>query len=260
MPTPHRPNATLAALLEALPAEARRALCPGSELRRRAQGELRSERLLTGLEGLDRLLGGGLPRGELVELVGRGSCGRLAALLEAVRAASGAGEVVALVDLGAGFDPQAAAELGVDLARVLWLRPRRLAEALSAAETAASAGFPLVAVELGLPPVPGRAPLAAWLRLARSAADHAAVVLVSSPYHLSGCAAKTVVEAGRGRGRWVGSLAGPRLLAGLSSRLSLTRRRGHGPSEAVAADFSFPGTLLPSPVPTATEVPHAAAR
>ena len=87
-------------------------------------------------------------------------------------------------------------------------------------------GFPLVTLDLGLPPVRGRAPLAAWLRLARAASTHGATVLVGSPYRLSGCAAGAVVSGGRGRGRWSNGGAS-RLLDGLRARLWLTRRIGH---------------------------------
>jgi len=254
------PPVALAELLATLPEEVRHALRPGSQLRRARSAEQRAEHIPSGVEALDRLLGGGLPRGELVEVTGRGSCGRLATLLEALRAVTAGGEPAALVDLGPCFDPQGAEELGVVLERLLWLRPRRLPEALSAAETAAAAGFPLVAVELGQPPVPGRAPLAAWLRLARSAADHRAAVLVSSPYHASGCVAATVVRAGRGRGRWVGTPAGPRLLLGLDTHLEVTRRRGHRPAAGATLSFAVPGALLTCPpTPTLREVPDAAA-
>jgi hypothetical protein len=176
-----------------LPDELRSSLLRASDLIRKRRAELCEDPLPTSLAGLDHLLGGGLPRGEMVELVGRGSCGRFAALLAALRAVTGAGEAAALVDQGAQLDPQAAAEIGIDLERLLWLRPQNLGDSLAAAELLVHTGFPLVVLDLGLPPVRGRAPLAAWLRLARNAATHQAVVLVGSPYRLSGCAAGVVV-------------------------------------------------------------------
>ena len=214
------------ALQTALPDELRHALCRASELIRKRRAELREDPLPTSLAGLDHLLGGGLPRGELVEFVGRGSCGRFAALLAALRAVTGAGEAAALVDQGAQLDPQTAAELGVDLEHLLWLRPQNLGDSLAAAELLVHTGFPLIALDLGLPPVRGRAPLAAWLRLARTAATHHAVVLVGTPYRLSGCAAGVVVAGGRGRGDWNRGGAS-RLLIGLRSWLHLARRIGH---------------------------------
>jgi hypothetical protein len=176
-----------------LPDELRSSLLRASDLIRKRRAELCEDPLPTSLAGLDHLLGGGLPRGEMVELVGRGSCGRFAALLATLRAVTGAGEAAALVDQGAQLDPQAAAEIGIDLERLLWLRPQNLGDSLAAAELLVHTGFPLVTLDLGLPPVRGRAPLAAWLRLARNAATHQAVVLVGSPYRLSGCAAGVVV-------------------------------------------------------------------
>ena len=224
-PTPVTPRAE--ALQAALPDELRHSLFRASELVRRRRAELREAPLPTSLDGLDRLLGGGLPRGELVEIVGRGSCGRFAALLAALRAVTGAGEAAALVDQGAQLDPQGAEELGVDLERLLWLRPQNTGDSLAVAELLLHTGFPLVALDLGLPPVRGRAPLAAWLRLARAAATHQAVALVGCPYRLSGCAAGAVVAGGRGRGDWSSGSRASRLLTGLRARLYLNKRIGH---------------------------------
>ena len=209
-----------------IPEELRSSLHRASDLIRKRRAELREDPLPTSLTGLDHLLGGGLPRGELVELVGRGSCGRFAALLATLRAVTGAGEAAALVDQGAQLDPQAAAEIGIDLERLLWLRPQNLGDSLAAADLLVHTGFPLVALDLGLPPVRGRVSLAAWLRVARNAATHQAVVLVGSPYRLSGCAAGVVVAAGRGRGDWSSGGHAARLLAGLRSRFSLSKRVG----------------------------------
>ncbi len=205
---------------------------------------MRQSPLTTSINGLDRILGAGLPRGELVEIVGRGSCGRFATLLAALRAVTGAGEVAALVDQGAQLDPQSAASIGVDLECLLWLRPQNLNDSLAAAELLLHTGFPLVALDLGLPPVRGRAPLAAWLRLARGAATHGAVVLVGSPYRLSGCAAGAVVTSGRGRGDWSGGGRVSRLLNGLQSRFFLSKRIGHpdlgeAPIELTLPEASF---------------------
>jgi len=226
-------------LQDTLPDELRHVLYRASDLIRKRRAELREDPLPTSLAGLDHLLGGGLPRGELVELVGRGSCGRFAALLATLRAVTGAGEAAALVDQGAQLDPQAAAELGVDLERLLWLRPQNLSDSLAAAELLVHTGFPLIALDLGLPPVRGRAPLAAWLRLARNAATHHAVVLVGSPYRLSGCAAGVVVAGGRGRGDW--SRGGTsRLLSGLRSWLHLAHRIGHPDRENAPNVLTLP--------------------
>ena len=119
----------------------------------RLGGRMLAQTIAIGVEGLGALplLGGGLPRGSLVEIVGRGSCGRFATLLAALRAVTSCGEAAALVDQGEQLDPQAAAASGIDLERLLWLRPRRLTDSLAAAEMLVHTGFPLVALDLGLP-------------------------------------------------------------------------------------------------------------
>ena len=55
----------------------------------------------TGIPELDRLLGGGFPRGRLSEIAGPGSCGRTSLALALLSEATRAGEVVAVAD-GAG--------------------------------------------------------------------------------------------------------------------------------------------------------------
>lgn len=175
-------------------------------------------------------LSAGLPRGELTELVGRRGSGRMGLALALLAAATGSGEGAALIDLGDGLDPQGAAAAGVALERLLWARPQRLKEALGAAEAALAGGFPLVVVDLGLPPVPGgRGAEAQWLRLARAAREPASVLIVSSPYRATGVAAAAVLELARPRARWLGRGAEPRLLDGLETRLALARGPGARP-------------------------------
>ena|ERR1700674_3160775 len=177
---------------------------------------------------LDELLGGGLPRGKLVEMIGARSSGRFSVVLTAIAAATTAGEATALVDLGDGLDPQAAAALGVDLRRLLWLRPTTLKQALAGAEILLGGGFPMVVLDLGNPPVRGgRGAEAGWLRLARAAQAQGAALLVASPYRVSGTAATMVLQAARGRARWQGAPGGPSwLLDGLSCRVTLEKCRG----------------------------------
>ena len=247
---------------DTLPPEVRETVHRASDLVRVRQLQLREAPLITSVVGIDRLLGGGLPRGTLVELVGRGSCGRFASLLAALKMMTDTGEVAALVDQGEQLDPQSAATVGIDLDRLLWLRPRVLPDALAAAEMLVHTGFSLVALDLGLPPVRGRTPLAAWLRLARTAATHRAVVLVGSPYHLSGCAATVVVTARQDRGTWSGAAGTTRLLHGLETRFELVRRRGQRPDESARATFTlseaaFDPTITPDP--EGKELSHAQA-
>ena len=124
---------------------------------------------------------------------------------------------------------------GRSAARTAGLHP--LAQLLHRLLNLVRRDFPvLVAVDLGLPPVRGRAPLAAWLRVARNAAAHQAVVLVGSPYRLSGCAANVVVVAG-----FQGTSSG---LSGLPEITTLGR--GGSDTTAVALAAALLAGLLPA--------------
>jgi hypothetical protein len=168
----------------------------------------------SGVEKLDRLLGGGLRRGELIELVGGRSSGRFSTVLASLAAVSERGDAAALIDLGDHLSPHGVLESGAALERILWVRPTRLKEALLSTEMVLQSGFPLVVVDLGSPPVPGgRGAEAVWIRLTRAARDHRSALLVSSPYRATGTAACRVLECRPAGGAWEGGRgAAPRLL------------------------------------------------
>src|SRR5688572_3237239 len=71
---------------------------------------------------LDVCLRGGLPRGQLSELAGPRSSGRMTLLLQMMAAATARGEIVAFIDTLDRFDVASAAAAGVDLSRLLWVR------------------------------------------------------------------------------------------------------------------------------------------
>jgi hypothetical protein len=191
--------------------------------RRRAPEE---EYFATACPAFDRLLEGGLQRGEMVELVGGRSSGRFSLVLMALAAATQVGEAAALVDLGDGFDPQAATAMGVDMERLLWVRPRRTKEALLSAEAILDCGIPLLVLDLGMPPIPGgRGAEAFWLRLQRRALARRAALLVTTPYRATGTAPRTVLRAQEVGPRWHGRGLTPRLLAGLDTRLERVKQR-----------------------------------
>ncbi len=225
----------LSRLRAILPQDFQRHVRSARELDRdlRDAQEAESEAILrTAVPALDRLLDGGLPRGQLVELVGSRTSGRFSTVLATLAAASSIGEAAALVDLGDSLDPGAAEALGADLQRLLWLRPHNLKQTLAAAEMVLASGFPLVAVDLGMPPVRGgRGVEAAWLRLARAARAHNAALLVSTPYRVSGTAAGVVLKAERVRATWQGEEAAIRLLSGASAHLQLEKKRGRLPGQ-----------------------------
>ncbi len=76
----------------------------------------------SGVEALDTALGGGLPRGQISEVVGPVSSGRTAVMHRLLAQATGQGELAAVIDVLDTFDPAGAAAHGVVLDRMLWVR------------------------------------------------------------------------------------------------------------------------------------------
>jgi len=76
----------------------------------------------TGAAALDERLHGGVPRGQISEIVGPRSSGRTSLLVAMLAGATARGEMAALVDPLDMFDVASAAAGGVDLERLLWIR------------------------------------------------------------------------------------------------------------------------------------------
>ena len=164
--------------------------------------------LPTTVAAIDSLIAGGLPRGRLVELTGKRSSGRFSALLAALAATTRSGEAAVLLE------------------RLLWIRPANLKEAMISTELVLQAGFPLVALDLGTPPLRGgRGAEAHWLRLARAAEEQRAALFVSSPYRVSSTAATAVLAAQGVRPVWRRNDLAPQLLDGLDGQFSLKKSR-----------------------------------
>ncbi len=75
-----------------------------------------------GIPEIDGMLGGGLPVGALVELVGSLSSGRSSCAQAFVARVLAEGNVAAWIDVSDALDPESAAANGVDLSRLLWVR------------------------------------------------------------------------------------------------------------------------------------------
>ena len=76
----------------------------------------------TGFAELDDLLGGGIPRGQITELVGKASSGCTSVALSLLAEATARQEVAAYIDAADCFDPPSAERAGVALDRLLWVR------------------------------------------------------------------------------------------------------------------------------------------
>ena len=213
-------------LRESLSREVAAKVMNATELIRALDKERRDASIPTTLTPFDTLLGGGLPRGKMVELTGRRVGGRFAIAMSALAAATSMGEAAVLVDLGDHFDPRPAEENGVDLRRMLWIRPKTLKQAVMSVEMIAATGFQLVVLDVGVHPIRGRrVPEAAWVRLGRTAEAHGSAMLISTPYPLTATASEAVVIMERSRAKWLGKGNAPRVLAGSSVDLRLEKHR-----------------------------------
>ncbi len=76
----------------------------------------------TGFAELDDLLGGGIPRGQITELVGKASSGCTSVVLSLLAEATARQEIAAYIDASDCFDPPSAERAGVALDRLLWVR------------------------------------------------------------------------------------------------------------------------------------------
>ena len=178
----------------------------------------------TGLPGIDRLLGGGFPRGHLSEIAGPACCGRTSLALALLARTTAAGEVVALVDGADAFDPPSAAAAGVDLSRVLWARTSKIPDALRSTEHLLEArGFSLVLLDLAPGrQTPARIPSSAWSRLRRAAAGTDTALVVLGDRRLARTFTDLAIEMSSAEPRFQGA---PTLLEGLDGKVQLVRNR-----------------------------------
>lgn len=197
----------------------------------------RDEILPTTIDAFDALLGGGLPRGKMVELTGRRTCGRFSVAMAALAAATSIGESAALIDLGDNFDPQLAEATGVDLRRLLWIRPKTMKQAVMSAEMIAATGFHLIVLDTGSASRGRRVPDASWVRLARSAEASGTALLVSTVWPLTGTTSEAVVVAEKPRAQWSGSGKSPRVLAATTTEVRLEKHRHRKPGAAARITF-----------------------
>jgi hypothetical protein len=144
----------------------------------------------TGVPALDQLLGGGLPKGEITELValgpGSGSAQMLHALLRGV---AERGDFLAVVDGADSFDVDPVEPFVLE--RLLWVRCRRAEEAMKAADLLLrDRNLPLVVLDLKLnrDAELRRISSSAWFRFSRLAEHNGTTLLVITPHQLVGAA------------------------------------------------------------------------
>ena len=201
----------------------------------------------TDVAALDACLRGGLPRGQLSEIAGPRSSGRLTLLLQLVAAAAWRGEIAAFIDTFDRFDVASATAAGLDLDRLLWVRgqamtripaagsdlfDRTLDRALKALNLVLQAGgFGVVAIDLADVPLLAlkRLPYTTWLRVQRivEGSDTACVLITPEPLARSAGGLTLTLGA---RAQWAGDSDRSRRLSGLdvAARVVSPRRRVQG--------------------------------
>jgi recombination protein RecA len=196
------------------------------------------------IAALDSCLRGGLPRGQLSEIVGPASSGRTALVLQTIAASTRRGEIAALVDTFDRLDVASAAAAGIDLERLLWVRGPSMSLGTGGQEDAAvnralkavnlvlqAGGFSCVVLDLAdVPPVAlRRIPFTTWLRVQRiiDGSDTACVLI--APHPLARSAGGLTLSLA-GRVHWTGDADRSRHLTGadIDVRIVSPRRRIDG--------------------------------
>lgn len=181
------------------------------------------------VQPLDHYLQGGLPAGQLSEVVGPASSGRTSLVWQWMAAATRRGDTVALIDTFDRFDPASAVACGIVLERVLWVRgqaisrtggavdpvwlpgvrtvegpgtmvERTLDRALKALNLVLQSGVcPAVVLDLGDVPSAAlrRIPYTTWLRIQRviEGSDTTCVLLASEPLARSASGVTLTMQA-----------------------------------------------------------------
>jgi recombination protein RecA len=206
----------------------------------------------TGLPMLDARLDGGVPRGQLSELIGPRSSGRTSLLLQMLAAATARGELVALVDALDRFDVGSAQAAGIDLDRLLWIRghvvmnpglcrdlnQRALEQMVKALTLVLQAGnFGLVALDLADAPADAirRLPFTTWLRLQRMVEGRQTTCVLVGGERLARSAAGLTLQLGResqGIGASGGMRFNGRLFDGLDLDARIVRSRARAQEQA----------------------------
>ena len=195
----------------------------------------------SGITSLDARLGGGFPRGQLSELAGPRSAGRASLVLQMLAAATGRGELVAVIDALDMLDVESAAAAGVDLDRLLWVRghvvmnpgacrdlnQRALEQAVRALTLVLQAGnVGLVVFDVAEAPAEAirRLPFTTWLRLQRMVEGSQTTCLLVGNEAMARSSAGLTLKLGM-RNVELGMRFGERLFEGLTIDAHVVRAR-----------------------------------
>ena len=190
----------------------------------------------SGLEPIDRLSGiGGLPRGRLNVLSGRGTCGKLSLGLNLLARGSRELSQVVIVDPSRSFDPWTLARLGGDLERVLAIRPPVSDACGEAALALARAGCGLLVLLL---PARVLGAAEAWLPALEGAAGRSGTVAVAVAEDVPPALAhSSSLTLGLERTAWLVAGGEP---VGVRVRLSCLKNRVAAPGGSAELELRYP--------------------
>jgi len=166
------------------------------------------------------------------EICGGACSGRTTLAYRLLAATTRRSEVAALIDARDRFDPRCATAAGVDLPRLLWVRPPDEREALRASEILlGTRGIGLVLLDLadGLAPLLAARFASAWPRLARRAAAANVTLVMLSCRRLAGSFAALCLELRGAHPLWPKHALQAPLFAGIASRVEIVRQRDPAP-------------------------------
>jgi hypothetical protein len=176
------------------------------------------DRFSCGVPEIDAVLEGGFPRATLSEITGSQSSNRTALTVAILARAFDAGECGAWIDGNGSFDPESAAEAGLELSRLLWVNCRGNPEhALKATDLLLQAGgFGLIVFDVGEQPenVLGRLSMASWFRLRLAAEQTGTALITLTPAPQTRSCSVVCIELTRTKSIWRG-----RLFRGIASLL-----------------------------------------
>jgi recombination protein RecA len=220
----------------------------------------------TGFAGLDDLLGGGIPRGQITELAGPASSGCTSLVLSTLAESTTRGEVAAYIDATDCFDPPSGEKAGIVLERLLWVRcgnsrdqrngsaAQRINRTTAKRNNGSTAqrlnhstahdqpwravnlvadagGFGVVVLDLG--GLSGRQLRAwqsrPWMRLLHLIRGSSTALIVLTAQPLASSVSTVVLELSRQKTHWTGGAGVSLLLNGISiqARAVRHRRQGH---------------------------------
>ena len=104
------------------------------------KSQAKVETIPTGSISLDKALGGGIPKGRIIEIYGPESSGKTTLALHTIAEAQKAGGTAAFIDAEHALDPEYASRIGVNTSELLISQPDNGEQALEIVETLTRSG------------------------------------------------------------------------------------------------------------------------